>query len=126
MIPHDEMVDYYSKIDLYICMSKIEGTPNPVLESMACGVPIITTDVGIVKEVFGDKQKKYILEERTKECLKEKIKYFINNLDDIKLLQQESACQIQDWQWKNISVKMKKFFDNALKTYGDRLNNDKE
>ena len=32
-------------------------------------------------------------------------------LDDIKLLQQEIACQIQDWQWKNISLKMKKFFE---------------
>lgn len=37
-IPHDEMVKYYSQIDVYVCPSKIEGTPNPVLESMACGV----------------------------------------------------------------------------------------
>ena len=53
MIPHDKMAEYYSKIDLYICTSKIEGTPNPVLESMACGVPIISTDVSDIKN-FAD------------------------------------------------------------------------
>ena len=72
-IPHDKMPDYYNSIDIYICGSKNEGTPNPVLESMACGVPIISTDVGIVRDAFGTKQKKYILEERNKECLKSKI-----------------------------------------------------
>ena len=121
MIPHDEMIDYYSKIDLYICTSKIEGTPNPVLESMACGVPIITTDVGIVNEVFGKEQKKYILKERTKDCLKEKIKLFINNLDDISKLQNENAINIQDWQWNKIAMKMKKFFDTAFEVYGNKV-----
>ena len=38
MIPHHEMPDWYASIDLYICMSKIEGTPNPILECMACGL----------------------------------------------------------------------------------------
>src|SRR5690606_29147813 len=36
-IPHDEMPNYYAQIDVYVCPSKIEGTPNPILESMACG-----------------------------------------------------------------------------------------
>lgn len=114
MIPHDEMVDYYSKIDLYICTSKIEGTPNPVLESMACGVPIITTDVGIVPEAFGPMQKKYILEERTKENLKSKIKEFIKNIDDIEEIRNENLKFIKEWTWEKISKKMKKFFDEAL------------
>lgn len=121
MIPHNDMINYYSKIDLYICTSKIEGTPNPVLECMACGVPIISTDVGIVSEVFGDLQKKYILKERTKEALKQTIIEFINNLDEIKDIQQENAVQIQDKQWKIISKKIKDFFETAFKIYGVNL-----
>lgn len=114
MIKHDEMVDYYSKIDLYICTSQIEGTPNPVLESMACGVPIISTDVGIVNEAFGSLQKKYILKERSKECLKQTIKDFINSLEEIPNIQQENAVQIQNWQWSKISEKMQSFFEHAF------------
>ncbi|MDD2628286.1 MAG: glycosyltransferase, partial [Clostridia bacterium] len=80
-IPINEMVNYYSKIDVYVCTSLNEGTPNPVLEAMACGVPIISTDVGIVREVLGTKQQDYIMEERSIESLKNKIKLFIENID---------------------------------------------
>lgn len=79
MISHDKMNEYYSNIDIYICTSKMEGTPNPVLESMAAGLPVISTDVGIVPELFGEKQKQFILEERTKENLKEKIKLILKD-----------------------------------------------
>ncbi len=114
MIPHDKMRDYYNSIDVYICTSKMEGTPNPILESMACGVPIISTDVGIVNDVLGPQQKKYLLEKRTKECLKKKIIMFINNLDNIKVLSNENLEYIKNWTWEKVSYKMKKFFDSVL------------
>jgi hypothetical protein len=42
---------FYSKISTYICMSRSEGTPNPVLEALSCGRTIITTRVGITDAV---------------------------------------------------------------------------
>lgn len=115
MIPHNEMVNYYSKIDVYVCPSKIEGTPNPVLESMACGIPIITTDVGIVKQVFGKKQMKFVLKERTKACLKESLIYLIEHPMLFEELGKENTEQIKNWAWEKTSKKFKKFFDDTLK-----------
>lgn len=114
MIPHDKMVEYYSKIDVLICSSKCEGTPNPVLEAMACGVPIISTNVGIVSDALGEKQKSYILEERTKECMKEKIIRFINEKDKIEELSNENLKQIQSWEWNKITKKFDDFFEDVL------------
>ena len=115
MIPHDKMVDYYSNIDVLICTSKCEGTPNPVLEAMACGVPVISTRVGIVPEVLGKKQSTYILKDRTKECLKETIKDFINDIEKIEELRDENKKQISKWQWKKISKKFENYFDECFK-----------
>lgn len=115
MIPHDQMVDYYSKIDVLICASKCEGTPNPVLEAMACGVPIISTNVGIVSEALGKKQQEYILEERTKECMKEKIIKLIHEKDKIIELSNENLKQIGSWEWKIITQKFDSFFEDVLK-----------
>lgn len=115
MIPHDQMVDYYSKIDVLICASKCEGTPNPVLEAMACGVPIISTNVGIVSEALGKKQQEYILEERTKECMKEKIIELIHEKDKIIELSNENLKQIGSWEWKMIAQKFDSFFEDVLK-----------
>lgn len=116
-IPHDKMPEYYQSIDIYICASKEEGTPNPVLEAMASGVPIISTNVGIVEEAFGEQQRKYILEERSKQKLKEKIVQLIENQEEWEKLSQENLKQIQDWSWKEKCNEFKDFFDQSIKTF---------
>ena len=114
IIPHNKMPDYYNSIDVYICASKNEGTPNPVLESMASGVPVISTDVGIVRDAFGPKQKKYILKERTKQALKEAMIDLLKNKQQFEELSKENLTQIQDWSWKNKCYQFKEFFDKNL------------
>ena len=115
MIPHDKMADYYNNIDIIVCTSKIEGTPNPVLEGMACGDVVVSTDVGIVPDVLGEKQSKFILEERSKECLKQKLIYLVEHRDEFSGLRKENLERIQDWTWKKISDKFKDFFDYVFK-----------
>ena len=39
--------------DVYLCASgDQEGTPLPVVEAMAAGCAVITTDVGVAREIF--------------------------------------------------------------------------
>jgi glycosyltransferase involved in cell wall biosynthesis len=52
--PHAEMVEFYRGLDVYVCASVSEGTPNPCLEAAACGVPIVTTPVGNMPELIDD------------------------------------------------------------------------
>ncbi|CAI2358488.1 Glycosyltransferase [uncultured virus] len=51
-LTHDKMATYYNSIDLIICVSDAEGTPNPILEAAACGKPFVSTDVGVVGELI--------------------------------------------------------------------------
>ena len=114
-IPHEKMPDYYNSIDVYICASKNEGTPNPVLESMASGVPIISTDVGIVRDAFGKKQKEFILKERTKQELKNKLIMLLANKEQIEELSKENLEQIKEWTWEKKCEQFKNFFEENLK-----------
>ncbi len=115
MIPHDKMPEYYSKIDILICASKCEGTPNPVLEAMACGIAIVSTDVGIVSDAFGKKQKEFILPKRNKEELKKKIIKLLENRSLLRELKMENLISIKDWDWQKKCFDFKKFFDSNLK-----------
>lgn len=115
MISQEEMPDFYNSIDLYVCASKTEGTPLTALEAMAMGIPVISTDVGIVSEVLGKTGMRYILEERTKECFKEKIKKLIKNKEDFQEISKENLIQVKNNDWKIICLKYKEFFENNLK-----------
>ena len=64
-----EMVDYYSEIDVLVIVSSHEGTPNPLLEAMACGVPVVATNVGVVPDVLGPMQQEFILPYREPQAL---------------------------------------------------------
>lgn len=105
----EEMAEYFNELDLYVCASLSEGTPNPILESFSCGIPVITTNVGIVGELFGEKQKEYILKERSKKELKKKIIQFIENIDDIEELSKENLKQIKTWDWKYKALQFEQF-----------------
>jgi glycosyltransferase involved in cell wall biosynthesis len=48
----DEMLAFYQSLDVYVCASRSEGTPNPCLEAAACGLPIVTTPVGNMPELI--------------------------------------------------------------------------
>jgi len=49
------MVDFYRSLDAYICTSRTEGGPHPILEASSCGIPVISTPVGIAPELIEDK-----------------------------------------------------------------------
>ncbi|KAB2748054.1 glycosyltransferase [Brucella anthropi] len=111
---YSEMPEYYSSIDIYLCGSLIEGTPNPVLEAMACGIPVISTDVGIVSEVFGSEQRKFILKERTSEAMAKALMEISSNRQLLNRLSQENLESIQHWGWDKKASAFGDFFRGAL------------
>lgn len=113
-----QMSQYYSEIDVCLCASLHEGTPLPILESMYSGVPIITTDVGVASEVFGEKQKKFIIGDREEgkndKKLKERIKEIYDNREILQTLSNENLIQAKQIE-KDTMKNFEMFFDKALK-----------
>ena len=52
----------YWRASCYVCASQSEGTPNPALEALACGVPVISTPVGNMPELLRNGQNGLLVE----------------------------------------------------------------
>ena len=51
---------YLNAADILLLTSNFEGSPNVIKEAMACNLPIVSVDVGDVKEVIGETNGCYI------------------------------------------------------------------
>ena len=53
-IPDSDLIEFYSRAELFIYPSWYEGFGLPLLEAMACGAPAISSSVSSMPEVAGD------------------------------------------------------------------------
>jgi hypothetical protein len=95
-VPHDDMPEkFYRKISLYACASEAEGTPNPPLEAMACGRPVVTTPVGLMPKIINGCNGTIC--ERTPESIAKAIIYWSKR----KVLVSDNRHSILPWDWKH-------------------------
>ena len=52
--PHEVVAKYMNACDVMVLASDYEGAPMAVREAIACGLPIVSVDVGDVRQVIGD------------------------------------------------------------------------
>lgn len=61
-IESKDMPAFYNSIDLLLVTGVNEGIPNPAMEAYSCGIPILGTNIGIIKECASPSAKSFILD----------------------------------------------------------------
>ena len=118
----EEMRQFYQQIDVYICASRTEGTPNPCLEAAACGVPILTTPVGNMPELIQSGVNGYFIE-RDINAIASKLNLLKERKDLLKQLRKGIQETIRSWSWKNKAENYRMMFESILASSagGDNL-----
>jgi hypothetical protein len=110
----EEMVAFYQGLDACICTSRTEGGPHPLLEASACGIPLISTRVGIAPELIRQYENG-ILVDRTVAAIREAV-VLLRDDKDLRLNMGSRAREIveQGWTWDRQALKYIPFFTSGL------------
>jgi teichuronic acid biosynthesis glycosyltransferase TuaC len=79
LVPTERLPLYYSAADLLVLASSREGWANVLLESMACGTPVVATSVWGTPEVVATPAAGVLMQDRTAEALVQAVARLIAN-----------------------------------------------
>jgi len=78
-----ELRKIYSQSSVLIISSLFEGIPMVVLEALACGTPVVSTNVGGIKQLIADEKECFVIDERNPDLFVEKILQIQNKAEEI-------------------------------------------
>jgi glycosyltransferase involved in cell wall biosynthesis len=76
----EEKLEYFSKADVFVFPPRApEGHPLVLVEAMAAGLPIVSTDQGAITESVIDNENGFIVEPKRPEQIAEKLSWLIKH-----------------------------------------------
>lgn len=76
---NNDLWKIYQNSDLFLFASTYENFGLPLLEAASFGIPLLSTDVGVARELIGNNQGGFIIDELSEYTFIKKILYFQNN-----------------------------------------------
>ncbi|MBX2926528.1 MAG: glycosyltransferase family 4 protein [Saprospiraceae bacterium] len=96
-----DIAQYFQCADLFVFLSHKEGMPNVLLEAMASGLPIITTDFQGFSDDYGIHGKDIIVVERDTNAISNQIKQVLNKEPLYQLLSHNAVQKIKNNTFRN-------------------------
>lgn len=92
-LSNERVFDFYTKnsIDLFIDVSRSEGIPVAIMETLSCGIPVLATRVGGVPEIVDDSVGGLLKKDITPKELGKKIEQYIQLPFDVKTKYRKKA-----------------------------------
>ena len=91
-----------------IINSNLEGGPYSVLESLASGVPVISTKVGLAQELIKKNYNGFLVNKMDYRNLKKKIEFIIKNQKVLKKLKGKARISINFFSIKTVGKEVNK------------------
>jgi len=102
LLPHDKMGRWYRKLDVLLFLSDHEGLPTPMLEAAACGIPMVTTSVGVAEELIVDGENGFIVDQDVAAVQEVLISLRDRSSDECRRMAKATCEAIKPWMWPNV------------------------
>jgi D-inositol-3-phosphate glycosyltransferase len=108
---------YYSAAEMLVMPSHYESFGMVALESMACGTPVIATQVGGLQHLVQDQETGFIIPNDDPNALEEKITQLLCKQELKEELGENSILYAHSFSWDLITKKIIETFDKTIKDF---------
>ena len=114
-IQNDEIVNYYNRSDIFVLPSLMEATSISCLEAMACGLPIIGTNVGGIPFLVKNNINGFIINPANEFEIARYLHILIHDIEMRKAFAKKSIEIVKEnFTWDNIAQKTIDLYKSIL------------
>ena len=111
----DKLPYYYSAAALVVMPSHYESFGMVALEAMACGTPVVASEVGGLAYLVKDGETGFTVPDQEPELLCEKISLLLNDQDLHATMSQRAVEYAQDYAWEKIAKQIVDVYKGLIK-----------
>lgn len=108
-VHHGELRQWYSAADVFCLASEREGWPNVILESLACGTPVVATSVGGIPEIIRS-ENEGLLTERDEIKLAAALRSALRR----RWPAEQLAAYARNYSWEHTAAAVQSVFESVL------------
>jgi glycosyltransferase involved in cell wall biosynthesis len=113
-IEHNKVAALMQQSDVFVLFSNVENLPCVIIEALACGLPVISTNVGGISEVVNE-QNGILIERGDEEALFKSMDYMLDHFDEY------DPQRLHEYAAEKFSIKV--IASKFLKIYQEALTN---
>ncbi len=110
-----DIKSFNAGMDIICLTSNNEGTPVSLIEAQACNIPIVTTDVGGIRDIVKDNETGYIVSKNNSELFAEKLLLLTENKNNRQKMSQNGWSFVKtNFHYTRLVDDMEKYYKNQL------------
>ena len=106
----EQLCRWYSAADVLVLASSSEGWPNVLLEAMACGTPVVASDVGGVREIVRDLRVGRVFLQRDEKSIAQAICEVLDQCSTVAEIRKYS----EQYSWDETSRSQAELFESMV------------
>src|SRR5207249_7288055 len=113
-VPHSDLPLYYNAADVCVVPSYYESFGLVALEAMACGVPVVASRVGGLKETVQDGRTGYLVPWRCPERFAERLDLLLRNEQLRRSLGREGRAAAGRFRWPEVATRVEDVYHELV------------
>jgi len=110
-LPHEQLPPIYSASVVFVFFSKVETFGMPLVEAMACGLPIVASDIPVHREIVQDAGP--LISPDAPDLLAEELHKILANEEYRDLLAQSAQNHSQQFSWEKTARQTLQLYEDS-------------